>query len=270
MPKYKYLSRLLKTATKRFFADNYLYEASALAFTTLLTLVPLLSILIYVLSIFPFFDKLFMLAKHYIFTNFVPTSGTVIEQYLEEFSQQATVLPTTSMLFLLFSIIMLISLVKNIINTIWGSPRYRNTLLSILHFLAILVMPVLIAISIYITNGVVGFYWITHTADILGLQLLLSGLLVFFTETLSFTLLYMVMPSCPVKLKDGLMGGLVATVLFEIAKTGFVFYIQFFPSYQLIYGALAIVPIFLLWLYISWAIVILGALISHTSHRLEK
>lgn len=263
----KQLLKIILSAVKRFFANNSLYEASALAFTTLLTLVPLFSVAVYALTILPFFDSFFLEAKHYIFANFVPASGVTIEKYLEEFSQQATVLPATSMLFLFVSILMLINLVKNIINDIWGDPTYHSIYRRLVHFIAILVMPVLISIGIYVSNVLIGIYWITHTADMLGLQLLLSGLGAFLVEMLSFTLVYYVMPSCPVRFQDSLLGGLIATILFEIAKIGFVLYLRFFPSYQLIYGALALVPIFLLWLYISWSIVIFGGMIAHGSSQ---
>lgn len=263
MPLYKRIGNILRISTQQFFARDYLYEASALSFTTLLSLVPALSVCIYILSIFPFFDKLFILAKHYIFNNFIPSSGAVIEKYLDEFSQQASNLPKTSMIFLALSILMLVNLIKNVINHVWQSPKYLNIRSAILHYLAILIMPMLFALCIYISNAIMGLYWITQAADTLGVQILLSGLLVLGIEILSFTFLYFVMPNCPVNWKDCLLGGFVASILFEIAKFAFVFYIQTFPSYELIYGALAVVPIFLLWLYISWSVVILGAIVSN-------
>lgn len=256
---------VLTSSMNRFFVEKYSYKASALAFTTLLTLVPMFTITVYVLTIFPFFDEVFTLAKHYVFLNFVPTSSVVIEQYLEQFSQQANRLPMTSMLILVVSILMLVALIKNIINEIWGSPGYKNIFLTIAHYIIILSMPVLIAIGIYISYYFFNSYWISSAANTLGLELVLSFLLPIFINTFSFSFLYLLTPSCPVKFLDGVFGGLVAALLFEIAKTGFVFYIKLFPSYELIYGALGVIPIFLIWLYISWSIIIYGAIISNNS-----
>lgn len=88
-----YLFKIFWVTTKRLFKERYTYHASALAFITLLTLVPLLSVIVSIISIFPIFTKFVDLARSYIITNFIPTSSSVIEYYLENFIQQATSLP---------------------------------------------------------------------------------------------------------------------------------------------------------------------------------
>ena len=86
---------------------------------------------------------------------------------------------------------------------------------------------------------------------------------------LAFILLYITVPNCKVKLKDAAIGAGISTILFEIIKHGFTFYIAHFPTYKLIYGALAAIPIFLLWLYLSWLVILFGALISYAvSHEI--
>jgi membrane protein len=79
----------------------------------------------------------------------------------------------------------------------------------------------------------------------------------------SFTILYLTLPNCPVKVRHALCGGFVAMVLFAWAKFGFSWYLVNFPSYELLYGALATIPIFLLWLYLTWIIILLGAIVSY-------
>jgi membrane protein len=241
------ISVFLRSA-KIFFADKYSYQASALAFTTLLTLVPVLAVAVYILRLMPFFNKLFVFAKQYVFMNFVPTSSVVIEKQLNVFSEQAGALPTGSIAFLVASILMLVLLVKNCINDIWGSPQYKSPILRAAHFLMILVTPIFVAAGMYLSS----FFWMSFITPVI-------------INALCFGLLYIVMPSCHVEIADGVVGGLVAAILFEIAKVTFVLYMQLFPSYQLIYGALAVIPIFLLWLYISWSIIIYGAIVSKVS-----
>lgn len=258
----KLVKNVIFDSLKQFLSGEYSYQSSALAFTTLLALVPIFSVSLYVLSIFPFFNQLFALVKHYIFLNFVPTSSALIEQHLDQFSQQANQLPMTSMLFLLASIIMLVFLIKDIINAIWGSPVYKSRLFRLGHFIVILLMPIAIALGIYASFYLFTSYWVSTAANTLGLSLLLSILLPVFINTFIFTVLYIWVPSCHVRIRCGFWGGLIAAILFEIAKNIFVLYLRLFPSYELIYGALAVVPLFLLWLYISWSIIIYGAIVS--------
>lgn len=249
-------------SARQFYSGRYSYQSSALAYTTLLTLVPIFSVAIYAISTLPAFNTLFESVKHYAFTNFIPSSSAVIEKNLNIFTRHATKLPITSLIFLAFSVLLLVRQVKNIINAIWGSPKYNSLIISIGHSLAIVAMPVMIGIGIFVSSYLFRSALVTETAGKLGFDIVIPFILSIVINTLTFTTLYILLPSRHVNISSGLFGGLIAAIFFEIAKAGFALYINVFPTYELIYGALAAIPIFLIWLYIAWSIIIYGAILS--------
>jgi membrane protein len=258
----KSFPKILLRSAMELYSGIYLHQAASLAFTTLLTIVPLIIVTVYVMSIFPAFNDQFLLAKEYVFSNFVPTSREVIETYLNNFSEKASTLPVTSILFLGASVLMLIVFVKNIMNEIWGSPRYKNIINSIKHYILVMCLPMLILFGIILTSILMASNWYNLATDYLHIKFIASLLMSFIINTLCFMLLYWGMPNCKVSISYALVGGVLASLLFELAKVGFVYYLYVFPSYELIYGALAVIPIFLIWIYISWSIIIYGALVT--------
>ena len=265
-----HLWRVFTFAIKRYCVDNYSYQASALSFTTLLALVPLFSITVFTLAIFPFFSSLVNTAKKYVFANFIPTSSAIIEQYLESFAEQTKKLPMLQVVFLFVTVILLIALIKNILNTIWYSPKYAKMTSTLIHWAIILSVPIVIVSGISITYFMLSLSWIDRATSFFGINMVIAHLLPLFINMISFSMLYWIVPSCPIRFKDSLIGGLMAAILFELTKIGFILYIEYFPSYEQIYGALAVIPIFLLWIYLSWTIVILGALFTQASGHLRE
>lgn len=255
-------------ATERLVEEKYTYRASALAFTTLLAVVPLLSVILSIIAIFPFFDRFVELTQDYILTNFIPTSSNVIQFYLEEFIKKSSHLPTVGLFFLLITSIMLILTVEHTLNEIWHVQMRRKKWFSFLIYWAVLLSaPILIGVSIFISSYLFSLSWFAGTTNTLGIKQPLLNLIPLLINTVIFSLIYIVVPNEHVKLRNGLFGGLVAAILFEAAKKGFALYIFYFPSYELIYGALATIPIFLVWIYISWLIVLYGALVVYQISR---
>lgn len=260
-----YSFKILKTAVKRFFVESYADRASALAFTTLLSIVPLLSVFIFLVSIFPVFKKLITLTQNYVFTNFIPTSSDVIRYYLEGFVDRASHLPILGLLSLFIVAGLLIITIENTLNEIWGvSKHHKRLLFWVFFWLMVILAPVLMGMSIFLSSYIFSLIWSHEGRDFFNIKFLMLSVFPFILNTIIFTLIYTVIPNCKVKWRDGLIGGMIAAFLFEIAKKGFALYIYFFPSYEFIYGVLATIPIFLVWLYISWVIILFGALISHT------
>jgi membrane protein len=131
--------------------------------------------------------------------------------------------------------------------------------------------PLLAGASLAISSYLLSLRW----ASVTGVSWLIDyGLRIFplLLSWLSFWLLYSIVPTRQVAGKDALIGALVAGLLFELGKKGFALYVTMFPSYQLIYGVLAVIPILFLWVYWTWCIVLLGAEISATlgDYRLIK
>ncbi len=257
--------RTCYTATKRLFKEKYTYRASALAFTTLLALVPLISVIVSLIAVLPIFTKFATLAQNYILENFVPTSGNTIQNYLVQFTKQATHLPVIGIIFLFFTALLLIITVEHTLNDIWDVSRRKKSLLALLiYWLILFLSPIVIGFSLFLSSYLFSLKWIAHTTNALGITLPMLSCLPLVINTAIFSLLYVAVPNTPVRWRDGFLGGFIAAILFEVAKKGFAFYIHKFPSYELIYGTLAAIPIFLLWLYISWLIILLGALVTHT------
>jgi membrane protein len=263
--------RIFEHAAKRLLQEKYTDRASALAFTTLLALVPLISVIVSLISIFPIFDRFTNLARNYILTNFIPTSGTTIDYYLQSFTQQASKLPLIGLIFLFITAALLIITVEHTLNEIWQAPKRTNKFAIWLLYWAILIFaPIFIGLSVFLSSYVFSLSWFSNLTKTLHLTIPLLIALPLVINTIIFSLLYIIVPHCKVKWSDGLYGGLVASILFETAKIGFAFYIKQFPSYELIYGALATIPIFLVWIYISWIIILFGAMVTRARYLANK
>lgn len=254
-------------AVTRLFQEKFTYRAAALAFTTLLALVPLLSVIVSVVAFFPVFTKLVNLAHDYIFANFLPTSSNIIQTHLENFIQQATRLPMFGIVFLLFASFMLIICVEHTFNEIWDAPKRKSKWsVFVLYWSILLLSPIFIGSSVFISTYIFSLSWFVSAQNTLPSFRFIS-LLPLIINTAIFTLLYTVVPNSRVKLRDGAIGGFFVAVLFEVAKTSFAFFIKQFHSYELIYGTLATIPIFLLWIYIFWLIIIYGAIIVNMRYK---
>lgn len=249
-------------SVKRYIREHYSYRASALAYISLLTLVPLLSVLIFTLSIFPIFSKMTDVAKHYAFTTFLPTQSNIIEKYLNKFAQHSTKLPVTGLIFSIITVLMLVILIKDTINLIWDNPKYKSYLSMLLHWVTILILPLLMVIAISATYYFLSVSWVAKLTHATILKAIVSYLIPLLINTLCFAALYLTTPNCRVRVSASLVGGVIAAVLFDLSKKAFALYLTIFPNYEIIYGTLATIPVFLIWLYIVWTIVIIGAIAS--------
>lgn len=252
--------RFLAYAARRFSDDRCTQAAAALTYTSLLALVPLLTISIGVISAFPAFEEIQDIAQELIFNNLVPQVGTVAQDYLEQFVGNAGRLTSVGLVGLVITAVLLLATIESAFNGIWRVRESRPWLVRLLSFWAILTLtPLMFATSLSMTSQFV------RGSDI-GTQVLsfkpFVGLLPGVFEFVGFTALYWIIPNRTVQARDAAAGGLVAAVFFEISKAGFAAYLTAFPVYKTIYGAVATVPIFLLWLYVAWSIVLIGALVA--------
>ncbi len=254
------LGAFVRYTAGRFWYDKCTEAASALTYTTLLSLVPLTTITLGILSAFPAFREIENQASQLIFSSLVPQVGEIVREHLEGFTGQAGQLTGFGIIGLMITSVMLLSTIETAFNDIWRVRESRSLLLRLLSSWAILTMtPPLFAASLSFTTQIFA------SADIetqFPLWRRVAGSLPGLFEFIGFTLLYRVIPNRTVRSRDALTGAAVAALLFELSKTGFVLYLTAFPSYQTIYGALATIPIFLVWLWLAWSIVLLGALIA--------
>ena len=257
------LWRLIRLVQQRFSDDRCTRAAGALSFTTLFALVPLLAVVFAMLSVFPVFERWMDIVLEFTYSNFVPATGEVVAKYLKEFSTKAAQLTIWGLLFVLATALLMMATIERTFNDIWHVQRPRRRLHRLIGYWAVLTLgPVLMASGLSL-----GAYAQNAAAPSVGpipapLRHVLDDVLPFFFETLAFVLLYMVGPNITVRFRHALIGGLLAALMFEIAKGLFAGYIGRYATYQQIYGAIAVLPVFLLWVYISWLIVLFGAVLT--------
>ena len=254
----------------RFFRDGCIYRSSALTFTSLLAMVPLMLVSVSILSAFPVFKSLGETVQNFVFANFVPSAGEVVKTYLHQFVQQASQLSLVGILFLLVTAVLLLFTIEQSFNAIWRVRKHRKGVAAFMMYWAVLTLsPILIGASFDVSTYLLSLPLISDTAQHLGFGKLLLTSTPYILAVITFTILYVAIPNCYVPLRYGFIGGVVAAILFECAKYGFTAYIKFFPTYELVYGALASIPLFLLWLYVSWLIILFGAELTYglTFHR---
>jgi len=253
----------LRYALGRAGEDGLVKVASSLTFTTLLSLVPLVTIAMASIASFPAFSPLATQFKIFLLTNMVPeVAGKVITVYMEQFADAAARLTGFGIAFLAVTAMMLMLTIDNALNAIWRVRRGRALVQRLLIYWAVLTIgPALIGASISISSWLVSASMgMTREMPALGSALLRTGSLLL--SILAFTLLYAVIPNRHVPWWQAVTGGVVAAVAFELMKRGFGFYIANFAAHRLIYGAFASIPIFLLWLYLTWLVVLSGAVIA--------
>jgi membrane protein len=210
--------------------------------------------------------------QEFVFANFVPSFGYTIQKYIYGFSIKASQLTITGSLLLLVIAIMLMATIDTAFNHIWCIRRRRNPLSRFLVYWAVLTLgPLLVGAGLVSTSYLFSLPVISDVDSALQIKARFLSWLPFLTTSVAFTLLYIVVPNCYVKRLHALIGGLFSAIMFEFAKYGFGFYIRDMPTYETIYGAIAVIPLFLIWIYISWVIVLLGAHITFclSSFKLE-
>jgi len=253
------LSDFLVLVAQRFLRHEGPQNAAALTYTTLLSLVPLMTVTLAVFSAFPVADRVYEVVQDFVFKNFVPASSEVLQEYLAEFSAKASRLTGLGAMFLLVVALLMMANIDRALNAIWEVRSKRRFATKFLIYWAVLSLgPILIGASVLVTSYLVSLPILTEAASS-GVGRRLLGLTPVAASALAFTMMYLVVPNRRVRLGHALIGGVFAAILFELAKHGFGLYITQFPTYQAIYGALATIPIFLVWLYLSWIMVLLGA-----------
>ena len=253
------LSDFLVLVAQRFLRHEGPQNAAALTYTTLLSLVPLMTVTLAVFSAFPVADRVYEVVQDFVFKNFVPASSEVLQEYLAEFSAKASRLTGVGAIFLLVVALLMMANIDRALNAIWEVRSQRRFATKFLIYWAVLSLgPILIGASMLVTSYLVSLPILTEAASS-GVGRRLLGLTPVAASALAFTMMYLVVPNRRVRLGHALIGGVFAAILFELAKHGFGLYITQFPTYQAIYGALATIPIFLVWLYLSWIMVLLGA-----------
>lgn len=258
------LWRVLRESLALFFRHRYYTRCSALTYTSLLGFVPLISVLMAVFSKLPFVKDQLPKIQLFVFRNFLPEQGEKLLGYIEHFTQQATKLPWTQFVFLIVISGTLVLSVDRTINHVWEVDRHRRAFHSILlSWIVIILTIIFLGLSLMLSSYLFSAPLLAHVYLKSLLYDHAAWWLPFLSSFAGFALLYIIMPNEKVRIKHALMGGLVVSILFEIMKHGFAWYIHSIPTYNAIYGALAVIPLFMIWIYFFWCIVIYGALVTN-------
>ncbi len=253
------LSRsFLQFMWKNFMQDRILLSAGSLAFQTLLSLVPLTAVIFSVLSVSPVFENFQRNVEFFILENFVPASGEMLKEYFLEFVSKTSTVPTIGGVFLFVIALFLISTVDHTINQIWNVHAPRKFLQGFTLYWTVLTLgPIIIGSGLVASSYV--WYTIFTEGPLLGIRARILSYLPLLNSFLAFFLLYMLVPNHRVRIVHGLSGALLATILFEISKKWFSFYVTTFATFEHIYGALSVIPLLFFWIFLIWVVALSGA-----------
>ncbi|RDI97788.1 YihY family inner membrane protein [Dyella solisilvae] len=249
---------------QRFIDDKCFETAGALSYTTLVSLVPLIVASLAIFAAFPAFADARATLIEFVFSNFVPAAGERVQEYLNGFADNASKLTGISVLVMFFSALSMMVSIEDRLNRIWRVQRQRGWVSRLLLYWAALTLgPVLVVGGLALASYATALPILNEAAGTLGLRQRVVATLPFIVTLLSLMLIYMAVPNRRVRWQDAAIGAFMGALLFEAARWGFARFIHHAHTYQQVYGAaLAAIPIFLLWIYLSWVIVILCASVA--------
>lgn len=254
---------LLRFAGRRLQEERLPQVAGSLTFTTVLALVPLLTIALAVFTTFPLFDTFRRALESYFLRSLIPGGiANTILNYLNQFASQATRLSAVGAVALIATAVAMVGTVDHTFNRIWRVRTKRPFAQRVLTYWAVITLgPLLIGVSISLT----GYLFAATNGVVLRVPLL--GALAYTLVSLAlnsgaFTLLYMVVPNRLIDWRDAACGGVLAAIAFELSKRLFAVFVASFPTYTVLYGTLAAMPLFLVWVYLGWLITLMGATLA--------
>ena len=230
-----------------------------LAYISLLSLVPFIAVMFSMLRAFPMFADFRQNIEAFVYANVIPSRGEEIQAYISQFIGNTGGMTAVGILALVCVALLLIYNIDKTLNKIWRVTKRPRPIISFSIYWMILTLgPILFGSSIALSSYLVG---LTRFADDYtpGVSTVALSIVPYIMSMLAFFILYIVVPNIKVRSHHAFYGALLATLLFELCKRGFAFYITHFPSYDTIYGAMALVPILFVWVYLCWLVVLLGA-----------
>jgi membrane protein len=260
---FKLLANFVVLVYRRFKEERCFQLCGSLTFTTLLALVPLITIMLTVMTAFPVFDDIVKTLRSFVVTNLVPeASSKLITVYMQQFADNAARLTALGIVLLGVTSIMLMLTIDRAFNTIWRVKRPRPLIQRVLIYWSVLTIgPLLVGGSLSLTS------WLLTQSMGLGKQapeltIAVLRLVPLMLTSVAFGFLYRTVPNRQVTVPDAAVGGIIAAFAFEVMKIGFGHFVAQIASYKLVYGTFASLPIFLMWIYLSWVVVVFAAVIT--------
>ena len=264
MTNFRPILRRISYLFSRFGVDRCSENAAALTYMSLFALVPLMTVIYTMASAVPAFQGLEENIQSFLFENLMPDTNTEIQDYLSDFSRQAKNLTGFGIAFLVVTAVLMLRNVEKSFNHIWRTRENRSAVSSFLLYWAVLgLAPLTIGLALGISAYLNSFAARFGDLDLLGVGAMLLKMAPLLLSTIGFSFLYLTVPNCRVPYKHAVIGGFAAAAAFNIARALFTKMVAG-SSYTLIYGAFAAVPLFLLWIYLSWNIVLMGGVLVHS------
>jgi membrane protein len=255
---------LIRRVIARLNAVGWTRAAGSLAFTTLLGLVPLATVAFAFVAQFPVFQDFVTALERYLLRYMLPENArALVQTYVVGLATEAASLRGLWILFVVVTAVLVVDSVESEINEIWGITRKRPLMRrAIVYTVGVTAGPALVGGAITLIMWVIRYFLAVVPKE---QQVTLHALLQpvpFLVAACGFTLVYAIVPARKVRWSHALLSGVLAAAVFEATRVGFTWYVAHSPSYEILYGALAAVPIFLLWIFVFWMIVLAGAAVT--------
>lgn len=263
------VARLL---AERYREDRLGQTAASLTFTTLLALVPFVTVALAIFSAFPIFGEMQEVLQHWLTQSLFPeTISRPVLGYLTQFAAKASRLGAVGFSFLIVTALALILTIDRTLNTIWRVPRLRPLGQRVLiYWAAITLGPLVLAGGLVLTSSVASAASHSLKGTLPGGVQVLFAIIEFLLLAGGMSALYHYVPNTPVRWRHALAGGAFVGLGVALAKKGLALYLASVPTYSMIYGAFATLPILLLWIYVAWLIVLLGAVVAAYLPRIRN
>lgn len=256
----------LRLLVRHFMEDDCQQKAASLTYTTLLSLVPILTVILVVFSSIPALSGMREQMQAMIYNNLLPSSGAQIGQYFDSFAEKSSNLGIVGVLGLFITTIITLITIETAFNKIWRVKERSGGTASIIRYWTLITLgPIVLGITFGASSAIQSVDFLNRQIAGYGIDWSVWAYLVSILITVAgFIGMYWLIPKVQVPFKNAVIAGLASAVLFESLRSVFGMVMTNFTSYEAIYGAFAALPIFLLWIYLSWNIILLGVEISYT------
>ena len=255
-----------KFLIRHFFEDNCQQKAASLTYTTMLSIVPMLTVLLMILSSIPALASVRAQIYEVIYSNLLPQSSMQVSKYINSFAEKSSNLTIIGAMILFVTTIVTLTTIERAFNQIWRVEDRSGGLKSILRYWTIVTLgPLVLGTAFIASSAVQSLSFLNRQIGGYGIdwafwiQLVTIGITV-----TGFIAMYWFIPKAKVPFKSAALAGVIVAIVFEMLKHVFGTVMTNFTSYEAIYGAFAALPIFLLWIYLSWNLILLGVEISYT------
>jgi membrane protein len=254
---------LVTRVLRRLRSVGWTRAAGNLAFTTLLGLVPIVTVAFAFVAQFPVFQEFLGVLENYLLRYMLPeTASRLVQNYVVGLATEAANQRGLWIVFVIVTAVLVVDSVESEINAIWGIRTNRPLLRrAILYTVGVTAGPALVGAAIMLITSLLNWSIAVIRLQGGGIDAVVD-MATFLLAVAGFTVLYVVAPARRVLWRHGLVGGAIAAVAFEATRRGFTWYVAHSPSYEILYGALAAFPVFLLWLFLFWMIVLAGAAVT--------